>query len=85
VLFNAHLCNHILRQSGGGTWGTGLLLEVWVLGVWMSTLESSCFSWCPETKMTYGQRPLDLRLRKNVQQGKIMVSGDKDDLRSAST
>ena len=24
MLFNAHLCNHILRQSGGGTWGTAL-------------------------------------------------------------
>jgi hypothetical protein len=22
--FNAHLCNHILLQSGGGTWGTVL-------------------------------------------------------------
>ena len=24
MLFIAHLCNHILRQSGGGTWGTVL-------------------------------------------------------------
>jgi hypothetical protein len=24
MLFIAHLCNHILRQSGGGTWGTAL-------------------------------------------------------------
>ena len=24
MLFNAHLCNHILLQSGGGTWGTAL-------------------------------------------------------------
>ena len=24
MLFNAHLCNHILLQSGGGTWGTVL-------------------------------------------------------------
>jgi hypothetical protein len=24
MLFNAYLCNHILRQSGGGTWDTGL-------------------------------------------------------------
>jgi hypothetical protein len=24
TLFIAHLCNHILRQSGGGTWGTAL-------------------------------------------------------------
>ena len=24
LLFIAHLCNHILRQSGGGTWGTAL-------------------------------------------------------------
>jgi hypothetical protein len=24
MLFNAHLCNHILLQSGGGTWGTDL-------------------------------------------------------------
>jgi hypothetical protein len=24
MLFNAHSCNHILLQSGGGTWGTGL-------------------------------------------------------------
>ena len=24
MLFNAHLCNHILLQSGGGTWGTTL-------------------------------------------------------------
>ena len=24
MLFNAHLCNHILLQSGGGTWGTPL-------------------------------------------------------------
>ena len=35
----AHVCNHILLQSGGGTWGTVCtLLEVWVLGVGMSTL-----------------------------------------------
>jgi hypothetical protein len=39
MLFNTHLCNHILLQSGGGTWGTALYtLEVWVLGVGMSTL-----------------------------------------------
>jgi hypothetical protein len=24
MVFNAHLCNHILLQSGGGTWGTVL-------------------------------------------------------------
>ena len=24
MLFNAHLCNHILLQSGGGTWDTAL-------------------------------------------------------------
>ena len=24
MLFNAYLCNHILLQSGGGTWGTVL-------------------------------------------------------------
>jgi hypothetical protein len=24
MLFNAHLCNHILLKSGGGTWGTVL-------------------------------------------------------------
>ena len=24
MLFNAHLCNHILLQSGGGTWDTDL-------------------------------------------------------------
>ncbi len=24
MLFNAHLCNHVLLQSGGGTWGTTL-------------------------------------------------------------
>ena len=24
MLFNVHLCNHILLQSGGGTWGTTL-------------------------------------------------------------
>ena len=24
MLFNAYLCNHILLQSGGGTWGTAL-------------------------------------------------------------
>ncbi len=24
MLFNEHLCNHILRQSGGGTWDTVL-------------------------------------------------------------
>ena len=24
MLFNAHVCNHILLQSGGGTWGTAL-------------------------------------------------------------
>ena len=24
MLFNVHLCNHILLQSGGGTWGTSL-------------------------------------------------------------
>ena len=24
MLFNAYLCNHILLQSGGGTWDTGL-------------------------------------------------------------
>jgi hypothetical protein len=24
MLFNSHLCNHILLQSGGGTWDTSL-------------------------------------------------------------
>ena len=24
MLFNEYLCNHILLQSGGGTWGTAL-------------------------------------------------------------
>ncbi len=24
MIFNAHLCNHILLQSGGGTWDTSL-------------------------------------------------------------
>jgi hypothetical protein len=24
MLFKTHLCNHILLQSGGGTWGTVL-------------------------------------------------------------
>jgi hypothetical protein len=24
MLFNTHLCNHILLQSGGGPWGTVL-------------------------------------------------------------
>jgi hypothetical protein len=24
MLFNTYLCNHVLLQSGGGTWGTGL-------------------------------------------------------------
>jgi hypothetical protein len=24
ILFNVYLCNHILLQSGGGTWDTGL-------------------------------------------------------------
>ncbi len=24
MLFNVHLCNHTLLQSGGGTWGTAL-------------------------------------------------------------
>jgi hypothetical protein len=24
MVFNTHLCNHILLQSGGGTWGTTL-------------------------------------------------------------
>jgi hypothetical protein len=24
MLFNTHLCNHTLLQSGGGTWGTSL-------------------------------------------------------------
>ncbi len=24
MLFNEYLCNHILQQSGGGTWGTAL-------------------------------------------------------------
>jgi hypothetical protein len=24
MVFNAHLCNHILLQSGGETWGTPL-------------------------------------------------------------
>ncbi len=39
MLFIAHLCNHILLQSGGGTWAQlCTLLEVWVLGVGMSTL-----------------------------------------------
>ena len=39
MLFNAHLCNHILLKSGGGTWSQLCkLLEVWVLGVGMSTL-----------------------------------------------
>ena len=39
MLFIAHLCNHILLQSGGGTWAQlCTLLEVWVLRVGMSTL-----------------------------------------------
>ena len=39
MLFIAHLCNHILLQSGGGTWAQLCKrLEVWVLGVGMSTL-----------------------------------------------
>ena len=39
MVFNAHLCNHILLESGGGTWTQFCtLLEVWVLGVGMSTL-----------------------------------------------
>ena len=39
MLFIAHLCNHILLQSGGGP-GAQLctLLEEWVLGAGMSTL-----------------------------------------------
>jgi hypothetical protein len=38
MLFIAHLCNHILLQSGGGTWTQFCTrLEVWVLGVGMST------------------------------------------------
>ena len=39
MLFIAHLCNHKLRQSGGGP-GAQLctLLEEWVLGAGMSTL-----------------------------------------------
>jgi hypothetical protein len=24
ILSNVHLCNHMLKQSGGGTWGTAL-------------------------------------------------------------
>jgi hypothetical protein len=24
ILYNEHLCNHILLQSGSGTWDTGL-------------------------------------------------------------
>ncbi len=24
MVFNVHLCNHILLQRGGGTWGTAL-------------------------------------------------------------
>ena len=27
MLFKAHLCNHILLQSGGGTWDTGLYTD----------------------------------------------------------
>jgi hypothetical protein len=39
MLFIEHLCNHILLQSGGGTWTQiCTLLEVWFLGVGMSTL-----------------------------------------------
>ena len=38
----AHLCNHMLLQSGGGTWGTALYTVRGVgsgsLGVGMSTL-----------------------------------------------
>ena len=26
MLVNVHLCNHILLQSGGGTWGTPLYI-----------------------------------------------------------
>jgi hypothetical protein len=26
MLFNTHLCDHILLQSGGGTWGTALYI-----------------------------------------------------------
>jgi hypothetical protein len=37
MLFNAHLCNHILLQSGGGTWGTDLY-TVRGVGSW----ESGC-------------------------------------------
>jgi hypothetical protein len=50
MLFKVHLCNHILLQSGGGTWGTALYTdrgtEVWVQGIGMSTLgaETSLYS-----------------------------------------
>ena len=58
MLFNAHLCNHILLQSGGGTWDTVLyaLLEVWVLGVGMS--KRLC---TPETSL-YAERVTDLKI-----------------------
>ncbi len=58
MLFNAHLCNHILLQSGGGTWVTVLytLLEVWVLGVGMS--KRLC---TPETSL-YAERVTDLKI-----------------------
>jgi hypothetical protein len=27
MVFNVHLCNHILLQSGGGTWGTAVYTD----------------------------------------------------------
>jgi hypothetical protein len=48
MLFNAHLCNHILLQSGGGTWGTALY-TVRGVGSGSRDVDAWCGSGAPGT------------------------------------
>ncbi len=49
MLFNVHLCNHILLQSGGGTWDTSLYT---VRGVGSGSRDVD--SWCTNVSVRRG-------------------------------
>jgi len=49
MLFNAHLCNHILLQSGGGTWCTTLYT---VRGVGSGSRDVD--AWCANVSVRRG-------------------------------
>ena len=51
MLFNAHLWNHILLQSGGGTWGTDLYT---VRGVGSGSRDVD--AWCANVSVLRGSR-----------------------------